>query len=169
MRALTPSEAAERVVPDRMQVLAGLEERANRMRGLLLRRLQLAQTRLQELAGRRVLRAPVERVQEQARTLDEWEERLRRAMQRRLETFRQRLEGLIGKLESMNPLNVLARGYTLSGRLEPADEGSTLLRSTDDVQPGDRIWLRLHRGRLICQVEQVEPDQAGSTNGVDPS
>jgi len=167
VRALTPSEAAERVVPDRLQVMAGLEERANRMRGLLLKRLELARSRLEELSGRRVFREPAERVQELRRDLDEFQERLERAAARRLEAIRQRLEGLGGKLESLSPLNVLARGYSLSGRLEEPG----LLRAAGDVRPGDRIWLRLHRGRLVCTVEEVEPSQeaAEPTKGVDPS
>jgi exodeoxyribonuclease VII large subunit len=173
VRALTPSEAAERVVPDRLQVLAGLEERANRMRGLLLNRLELARSRLEELSGRRVFREPAERLEELRRDLDGWQERLERASARRLEAVRQRLEGLVGKLESLSPLNVLARGYSLSGRLEEPGErhAGPLLRAAGDVRPGDRIWLRLHRGRLVCTVEEVEPSQeaAEPTKGVDPS
>lgn len=158
VRALTPSEAAERVVPDRMHVLASLEERANRLRGLLLRRLEQAQTRLADLASRRVFRVPVERLQELSRAVDEWEQRLERALRQRLVTLRQRFEALIGKLQSLSPLNVLGRGYSLSGRLQKAG----LLRSAAQVVPGDRIWVQLHEGRLTCQVEQVEMNSSGS-------
>src|SRR5207245_7310241 len=53
VRALTPSEAAERVVPDRLEVLAGLEGLEERCRTLLRRRLELARARRDDLADRR--------------------------------------------------------------------------------------------------------------------
>jgi exodeoxyribonuclease VII large subunit len=152
VRALTPSEAAERVVPDRLEVLAALEQRANRMRGLLLKRLELARTKLDDLANRRVFRVPAERVQELGRLVDELNQRLERAAKQRLETARQRLEALIGKMSSLSPLNVLARGYSLSGRVGERN----LLRAAGEVRPGERIWVRLHQGQLVCMVEQVE-------------
>lgn len=168
VRALTPSEAAERVVPDRLEVLAALEQRGNRMRSLLLKRMELARTKLADLAGRRVFRAPTDRLAELAQEVDELNQRLQRAMTYRMETAQQRLEALVGKIATLSPLNVLARGYSLSGR----DGEKNLLRAADDVRPGERIWVRLHQGRLVCTVEQVEQEAAeqrtaDTTKGVD--
>jgi exodeoxyribonuclease VII large subunit len=117
-----------------------------------LKRLELARTKLDDLANRRVFRVPAERVQELGRLVDELNQRLERAAKQRLETARQRLEALIGKMSSLSPLNVLARGYSLSGRVGERN----LLRAAGEVRPGERIWVRLHQGQLVCMVEQVE-------------
>jgi len=61
-RALTPSEAAERIVPDRSDVLKWLAGLENRWLGLLSRRVQELRSRLDDLANRGVFRNPLERV-----------------------------------------------------------------------------------------------------------
>ncbi len=109
VRALTPSEAAEKVVPDGAAVydwLAGLEAR---FRTDLRRRLDMAHARLAELADRPCFRRPLERLRQEEERLDDWNERLQRAMQCRLEQFREQLKGQAARLESLSPLNVLAR------------------------------------------------------------
>src|SRR5205807_4700814 len=61
-RALTPSEAAERVVPDRAEVLEWLTGLEGRFRALLRRSLEVSRTRLADLAGRPCFRRPLERI-----------------------------------------------------------------------------------------------------------
>jgi exodeoxyribonuclease VII large subunit len=151
VRALTPSEAAERVVPNRAEVLSWLEGLADRLRTLLIGRLDRAQARLADLASRRCFRVPLERLREEERRLDEWHERLGRAVKGRLERGRQRLEALAGRLESLSPLNVLARGYSLTR----TEAGRVVVRSPDQVRPGDRLVTELRHGRIRSQVVDV--------------
>ena len=86
LRALTPSEAAEKVTPDRAAVLDWLEKLEARLRGLLMQQLELARARLDDLAGRRCFTAPLERIRDEERRLDDWNDRLQRATRQRLET-----------------------------------------------------------------------------------
>jgi exodeoxyribonuclease VII large subunit len=162
VRALTPTDAATKVVPDQFKVIDRLQEADGRLRDLLLRKLDLARSRLDDLARRRCFRAPLERVREQERRLDEWGERLQRAVRRRLTELRQRLEAQAGRLETLSPLNVLARGYSLTlilaGDRTPAEQGRQLVRAADDARPGDRLLTRVHRGRLVSRVEEVHSD-----------
>jgi exodeoxyribonuclease VII large subunit len=153
VRALTPSEAAERVVPSRVEVLDALAGATGRLRVALLKRLALARQRLEDLASRRCFRQPVQRLREEEQRLDEWRERLGRAAMRSVEQKRQALGALAARLEALSPLNVLGRGYSLTRKTdEPA-----LLRDARRVQPGDVIETRLHQGRVLSRVEQVEP------------
>jgi exodeoxyribonuclease VII large subunit len=148
-RALTPSEAAERVVPDRADLLEALAETGMRLRLLLTRRLDQARERLDDLAGRRCFRAPLERLRDEERRLDEWNERLGRALRQRLLLAKQALEARAARLEALSPLNVLARGYTLTHKEGERD----LLRSADQVRPGDRLVTRLGHGEIRSRVE----------------
>jgi exodeoxyribonuclease VII large subunit len=154
LRALTPTEAAERVVPNRAEVLEWLSGLAARLRAFLLRRVELARSRLEDLAGRRCFRLPLDRVRDEERVLDDWSERLRRAVQQCLHQARQRVEGQAARLESLSPLNVLARGYSLTRK----EAGQTLLTDPEQVRPGDRIVTRLHRGQVVSRVEEVSGD-----------
>jgi exodeoxyribonuclease VII large subunit len=153
-RAETPTAAAARVVPDRAEVLEALAGVEGRLRALLRQSLEAARARLAELASRPCLRRPLERVRDCERRLDEWGERLCRAVLRRLEQARQRLEAGAGRLETLSPLNVLRRGYTLTRRVEDR----SVVRSAAQVRPGDWVVTHLADGRLLSRVETVTPE-----------
>jgi exodeoxyribonuclease VII large subunit len=151
-RALTPSEAAELVVPNREELLEGLIRLDSRLRDLLAGRLEEAWQRWHDLAGRRAFRLPLDRVREEERRLDEWQERLNRAAKQRLEMARQGLKATAARLETLSPLNVLARGYSLSRK----EDDSLLVRSPEQVKPGDRLVTLVQMGRIFSRVEGIE-------------
>ncbi|HEV3119162.1 MAG TPA: exodeoxyribonuclease VII large subunit [Gemmataceae bacterium] len=155
-RALTPSEAAERVVPDREELLQGLCHLESRMRTLLGQRLQTARARLNDLAQLRIFRLPLERTRDLERRVDECGVRLDRAMRLRLDKIRDRLAAQASHLATLSPLNVLGRGYSLTRR----EADKIVVRSPDQVQPGDRLVTDVQHGRLISRVEQVERDSS---------
>jgi exodeoxyribonuclease VII large subunit len=148
-RALTPTEAATKVAPDWRQLLELMNGLGGQLRDLVLRRLQLGRARLRDLAGRPAFRRPLERVRDEERRLDECAERLARAPRQHLERSRERLAAQAGRLEALSPLNVLARGYSLTRR--EADE--TVVRHPDQVRPGDRLVTHVQHGRILSRVE----------------
>jgi exodeoxyribonuclease VII large subunit len=151
-RALTPSEAAERVVPDRAELVQGLCHIQERMRSLLLQRLDGYKNRLDGLAQRRALRLPLERLRELERRLDEGGERLHRGAHQRLEQVRERLQAQAARLETLSPLNVLGRGYSLTRR----EADRAVIRSPDQLRPGERLVTDVADGRIISRVEELE-------------
>jgi exodeoxyribonuclease VII large subunit len=160
-RALTPSEAAEIVVPNCQELLEGLGQIADRLNGLMAGRLQQAWQRCRDFAERRVFRWPLERVRDEERRLDDLQDRLKRGIQQRLLHARQRTEALAARLESLSPLNVLARGYSLTRR----DDNIRLIRSATQVSPGDRLVTLVHEGRIFSRVEAVDLQPGGSPAG----
>jgi exodeoxyribonuclease VII large subunit len=151
-RALTPSEAAELVSPDRTQLLRGLKACAGRMRELLAGRLEAARVRWQDLASRRVFAKPLERIRENERRLDDAEARLHRAMWQRLGHAKQSADACAGRLDTLSPLNVLARGYSLTRR----DCDENVIRRAAEVRPGDRIVTLVSEGRIVSMVQEIE-------------
>jgi exodeoxyribonuclease VII large subunit len=155
VRALTPSEAAEKVVPDRAAVLDWLAGLESRFRTDLRRRVDQAQARLMELADRPCFRRPLERIRQEEERLDECSERLQRAFQRRIEQHHEQLRGLTARLESLSPLNVLSRGYSLTHK-----EGEkAMLHEAGQVRPGERIVTRLQRGEIMSRVEATKESE----------
>jgi exodeoxyribonuclease VII large subunit len=148
-RALTPSEAAERVVPNQEEMVDGLRTFEGQLRTLLLQRLERARDRLQDLAQRRCFRLPLEHIREQERWLDEWSERLQRAVRQRLVHVQEWLRAQAARLETLSPLNTLSRGYSLTQR--EADQA--LVRHPDQVRPGDRLVTTVQHGQIISRVE----------------
>jgi exodeoxyribonuclease VII large subunit len=150
-RALTPTHAATDVVPDRQELLAGLRDWQKRLGGGLVRKLDLARRRLTDLANRRVLRLPLDRVCERERRLDELTKRLERSGRRRVQHGREKADAIGARLHAVSPLNILARGYSVT-----QTEAGALVRDASEVRPGDRIKTRLHRGRLVSRIEAME-------------
>jgi exodeoxyribonuclease VII large subunit len=149
-RASTPTHAASLVVQDCKEILAGLRAIETQLGNRVSNRLTLARQRLDDLAGRRVLRLPLERIRTHEQRLDEWSERLRRVARQRLDRSRERLQGLAARLETLSPLNVLGRGYSLTRR----ESDQSLVRSSDQVRPGERLVTLVERGRIISRVEE---------------
>jgi exodeoxyribonuclease VII large subunit len=154
VRALTPSEAAERVVPSAEELRAALHVSRKRISAALRARAADARSRLESLQRHGAFRRPFDTLRERARTLDELDVRGLRALRQLAERQQDRLQGLAAQLDSLSPLGVLARGYSLTSRLEE----DRLLTDASQVAPGDQIRTRLAQGTLISRVEETTGD-----------
>jgi len=152
VRALTPSEAAERVVPAADEIARHLEQVRGRMTAALRARAAAARTRLDALAACRGFRRPFERVHELARRLDELEARARLAIRGRAESARQKTDAMAGRLESLSPLAVLGRGYSVTERTRDG----RIIRDAAELSIGDELHTRFAHGRAASRVERVE-------------
>jgi exodeoxyribonuclease VII large subunit len=151
-RALTPSEAAELVVPSRDELLEVLRRHHRRLRELVAGRVATAWQRWRDLAERQAFRLPLDRVRDQERRLDEWQQRLDRSVSQRLARGRQAVEGWAGRLQALSPLNVLSRGYSLTQK----DGDARVVRHATQVVPGDRLVTLVQSGRIISRVEATD-------------
>jgi exodeoxyribonuclease VII large subunit len=151
VRALTPSEAAELVAPAAEELTGRLRQLQRRLLAGLRWRAASARSRLDALAAHRAFRRPFSQVHDLARRLDELESSMGRAVRRRLQLARRHLDQTAARLESLSPLAVLARGYSLTQR---ADDGR-LVRDAAELQPGERIATRFARGKAVSRVEEV--------------
>lgn len=62
-----------------------------------------------------------------------------------------RLTALAGRLDSLSPLGVLARGYAVCWN----QDGTRIIRRSDAVAPGDVVHVTLHQGALDCEVRKT--------------
>jgi exodeoxyribonuclease VII large subunit len=99
-----------------------------------------------------VFRRPLERVQLLAQRLDDLQGRAARAVGGRMDLARVHLGAVAGQLESLSPLAVLARGYSLTTRLADGQ----LARSAGQLAVGESLHTRLAEGAVISRVESVE-------------
>ena len=155
VRALTPSEAAELVVPDRIELAEQLTVLSGRLARALRGRAAESRIQLESMASTTVFRKPFETIQHLARQLDDLDRRGNRASRARFQLQQQRLSGLVDRLESLNPRAVLDRGYTLTQR---SIDGK-LLSSGDQLQLGDQLITRFANGSATSRVEQIEPEE----------
>ena len=71
-----------------------------------------------------------------------------RAIQNSLKECRSSVENIAARLDSLSPLSVLARGYSVTLR----QKTGTVISNAAEVQTGEEVQVRLHRGELSCQV-----------------
>jgi exodeoxyribonuclease VII large subunit len=151
VRALTPSEAAERVVPSAEEIRAGLDTIGKRLAAGLRSRALAVRSRLAAIESRSVFRRPLDRVHHLGQTIDDLSARVQRAVRQLHAATSQRCAAMSDRLESLNPTAVLRRGYSITHR---ARDGR-LVRDAGEVEIGERIVTRVAVGQIESQVERT--------------
>ena len=88
--------------------------------------------------------------------------RLKAALLRAHSQADARLREAAGRLDTMSPLAVLARGYAVCW----ADGGTRIVRAATDVGIGDPVQVTLARGTLECDVTGRRPAAVRTTGEV---
>ena len=151
VRASTPSNAAEIVVPDWREVRDGLDALELRSKQAVQKRLDSLRQRLNDLAAKRVLNDPAVYLDNRRMELDYWDERLLTAQERLLSAKRHSFEKRGAALDAMSPLRVLSRGYAIA-----ENDAGKPLHSIEELSIGDTVRLRLADGRADCRVEKLD-------------
>ncbi|MBR2783285.1 MAG: exodeoxyribonuclease VII large subunit [Firmicutes bacterium] len=150
VRAATPTHAAALAVPETAALLALLADHDRRLREALRRGLIRRQARLTALASRPVLARPAALLEPAGRRVERAESDLQRLIRARLRESGGELAALSARLELLSPLHTLERGYAVVSH-----EGR-VMREAASVQPGDRVEIRLARGRAAARIEETE-------------
>lgn len=158
VRALTPSEAAERVVPNRDELADVLHNVRHRLRTLLLHKVRDLETRLRGIATRPVIEFPSQMFDTSAQKLDEIERRLRDSTARKMESMERAFENATARLESLSPIRTLARGYSFT--TDP-NSGRVLLTASE-IQTGQIIQTTFAAGSVQSQVLSVQPQASAA-------
>ena len=151
LRAATPSQAAELVVPDRSDLLRRLSSARRRLNQALRHRLIERRLRLERCLQSSLFRRPQELLRDRSQLLDQLSERLTHALKTALDERQQRLRIANEKLNLLNPWGVLQRGYSVVRRPDGA-----VISSAEAVETGESLDVWLHRGKLAVTVTRAE-------------
>lgn len=148
-RAETPSAAVVALTPHLRELSEELLEMQARLQSAIEHRLELARHRVDSLAARPALRQPLLRIRDLHQRLGDTSQRLSRAMNQRVVQATEKITALTARLESLSPLNVLTRGYSLTHKAS-----GELVRSAREVEPGDLLKIRVAAGEILSRVEE---------------
>ncbi|MEE2642887.1 MAG: exodeoxyribonuclease VII large subunit [Planctomycetota bacterium] len=153
LRALTPSEAAEKVVPSRDEMRRRIFQLKNTLDHRLLGRLESAYQRLIQIESRPIFRRPLDRIRDDQRRLDELEAAADRGLERNVAQCREKILSLGRQLEAVSPLAVLQRGYSVTQKA--ADQ--QVVATVASIKKGDLVQTQVADGKFISRIEEIDP------------
>ncbi len=150
LRAPTPSAAAELAVYDVNQFLLTLDDCEDELVRCMENRLDAARMQYRNLELQLRHASPQGKLAEQKNRIQQWEQRLRTGMERKLTISRHEWEVYLEKLKGLSPLDKLKQGYSYS----TYGEGKTL-KDITDVKPGDAICVYVGNGCIDTVVQET--------------
>jgi exodeoxyribonuclease VII large subunit len=154
LRAPTPTAAAELATPNQSDLRIDLEDFEGRMLRNIAACLVTFRGHLSSLQTSLRVRSPVNRIRGGRQRLDELSHRSGIALRHKLQLQVIRLAGIEQRLNALNPLAVLERGYAVVTRID----GQRVTR-TGQVSPGDELNVRVQDGEFGAKVRESVPKQ----------
>jgi len=150
VRAATPSNAAELVVPDQNSLRQSMDKSYQLMISVLSRKLQSERRQLNILKSSSALQGPTQYVHRQRQQLHLLTAKLISASQQIVSKKKQDFIAKTAKLDAMSPLKVISRGYAVV----EADDGA-LISSIKQTGVGNNIQVFLTDGTIHSTVTEI--------------
>lgn len=146
VRASTPSAAAELAVPDRQELMSYYFKQKQYISAMLDRKIKTAQLRLENQQRRMSASSPKLKAEQLEKQLSAKSEKLTRLMNAYISDKENKLVAAKGKLDGLNPLNVLNRGYAI------AEKDEKIITSSKQLKDGDGFTVILSDGKINAKV-----------------
>ncbi len=153
LRAPTPTGAAVLVTPNKTDLLADLVGLQAELDNVFDRKTRQYHQDLSSIQSQMNFLSPINRIRNNQQRLDEVLVRMERVFDHRMTLSTSRLGGLDARLKSLNPMQVLQRGYAIV-----SDENGKIVSSITEVQVGNQVAVRLMDGILDADVKQINQD-----------
>lgn len=149
VRAETPTGAAERAVPNLNEVLNYVEQLRIRICKSTINTINEYKIGLKRLMDSYILKNPLMMYEVKEQKLDIAVERLNKLMIHLLDAYTIKVGNIIEKLEILNPLNALKRGYSVVKK-----EGKVV--NIKSLKVGDMININMQDGTITSKIEEVK-------------
>ncbi len=148
-RAATPSQAAEFAVPETEKLKERFLNVIVRETAVINSQINSRRDRLSLISSRRSLSDPTAMIDDKRmRTILETE-RLCRAASKTVEDKKSAFTNLSSKLEALDPLSVLSRGYSV------VEIGGVIVKDIGQLSVGDMITVKTVSGEADAKIDEV--------------
>ncbi len=148
--AHTPTAAAELAVPELVTLYAEHQQRQRALYNAVNQVLEDSQNQLQRFKER-LQRLPLERqLRDEQKAIAQKRQVLLQCTSRYLSQATQHCEFLRQKLATLDPENVLKRGYAVVRK-----ENGTIARSAANLAPGQELQIQLGEGQVKVKVTEI--------------
>ena len=149
LRAPTPSAAAEIAVPDITELTADLLKIKQQMIISVKNKFNEERTRLLAIEKSGALKDPLSKLNENKRNLLYFSEKINDLTQAYIDRQKLHFSSLAGKLDTLSPLGVIARGYAI------VSKGEDVLTKAKDFNIGDTVNIKLSDGNVSASVTGI--------------
>lgn len=153
LRVPTPTAAAHMVADHTEQFFRCLLQMRSDLSDRMGRQIETEKNRIQALSGR--IQTPLPRIKERLQRLDDLSDRMSNTIGVFFRDRREQFAGMSRLLESLSPLSVLRRGYSITTRKATGE----VLFQARDVRLGEELRIRLSEGSIVCEAKQSVDDQ----------
>ncbi|MGN1409413.1 MAG: exodeoxyribonuclease VII large subunit, partial [Eubacteriales bacterium] len=144
-RAPTPSAAAELAVPETNELKRKISNIITRESDVIAHMLKLRREKLDSLAKTRSMTDPMNFIYDRCMLTDMLSDRLLRAFGNELNSKKAEMSAAAGKLNALNPLSVISRGYSAVYK-----SSGELVKNISDVRIGDKVEFKTIGGAANC-------------------
>ena len=150
MRAPTPSAAAELAVFEYHALENFLEEKRLKLKRTLYQKIQLERMKLERYRVKMNYLHPRTKLQKQQQRSLETEQRMRNAMERKLNLAKQKLAIRIEQMKGLSPLAKLNQGFSYV-----TAESGKVVKSVEHVNTNDSLKIYVTDGIVKAKVEDT--------------
>ncbi len=152
LRAPTPSVAAELAVPDISELAAELDGVRRYIGSCVMRKLTDRERALESAVGLIKALSPQSRIAESERRLSSLKDSVSLKMRNLIDRAERAFMRSAEVISALNPLGVLARGYSVTYC------GERIVRAAGELKEGDDITVKLASGSASAKVLSVSED-----------
>lgn len=145
LRAPTPSAAAEIAVPSQLELLSKIGTMESRMKSAAINGLKNRRLYVEKLS----MRSPQNKIDDLRQRNDNLIKQAEKSFMLCFESRKKELSKLVGQLDALSPLGVMARGYAIA-----SEDDGTVIRTVKEMVPGKEFNLRLADGECGCVVKE---------------
>ena len=153
-RAPTPSAAAEIALPETSELKRKINNIISRENAVLSQVIARRREYLARLSSSRALSSPMNFIDDKRMQTVALTERFTLAGNNALQLISAQLAAASGKMEALNPLAVLARGYSAV-----YEKDGKIVKSAAQLVPGARIKFQMEDGQADAEVKEVRLNQ----------
>lgn len=146
LRAPTPSAGAELAVPDRNEILQNLDAQRQYLSSLMDKKLIENNNIVSEMTTKLLSLSPDDKIAKLYNDLDFLSQKYENNSNRIFQNTANKIELLATKLESLNPISTLKRGYSV------VTNNDKTVTSVKDVKNGDTLAINVTDGKIISKV-----------------
>lgn len=151
LRAETPTGAAERAVPNLTDVLNYIDQLTIRVSKSINSKIENNKINLKRLTESYILKNPLSIYEIKEQKLDMAIDKINSLILNYLDTYNIKVKNIIEKLEILNPMNALKRGYSVVKK----DNKVVNIKA---IKENDTISIEMQNGTVISKVSEVKTD-----------